>query len=337
MYKDFKRYKTRDFTGSEITNYCRYSDDLLIYGVFAVGNIPYFVFEFHTVAYNSDDLKSEYINGWKIADIKISEDKPYNINIAFDNGKKLEFSCKAIYLSLEKYKNKSYRNVYIEWLEYLKKVAYAESAEYFMGEENIELSEGYSLNVKLYTDSNEHAIKAELNICELTRNEEHIYSYRCTYNHPCFCKGFIYHSNGHRYLPFQLDLYGISYLDVDSKEVYNYIPEGYSHDIDIYCGESFIITDIHYDPRSNLIAYGGCYWAGPYEVMVGDFSDPMNYNPHLVSVNSIVDPDGEEGYDFDFSRFENDRLIVANEKREFSVDISVIFEKIREADREENN
>lgn len=331
MYNDFKRYKTRDFTGSEITNYCRYSDSLLIYGDFAVGDIPYFVFEFHNVAYSSDDLKSEYINGWKIADVKISEEKPYNVSIAFDNGKRLEFSCNTFFLFLEKYKDKSYRNVYPEWSEYLKTVVYIENAKYFSGEENIELLEGYSLNVKSYMDSDEHAIKAHLEVCELTRNGEHVYSYRCTYNHTCPCKGFIYHSNCHRYLPFQLDLYGISYLDVDSGEVYNYIPEGYSHDIDgYYCGESFIITDIHYDPQSNLIAYGGCYWAGLYDVMVGDFSDPLNYNPHLVSVSSIFDPDHEEGYEFDFSRFENNKLIVTNEKSELSVDLPVIFEKIKE-------
>ena len=64
----------------------------------------------------------------------------------------------------------------------------------------------------------------------------------------------------------------ISYLDLDTLEVYNYIPEGYQHDCEILLGESFIITDIHYDRESGLIAYGGCYWAGPPNVMVGDFS-----------------------------------------------------------------
>ncbi|MBQ2802274.1 MAG: hypothetical protein IJF07_00030 [Lachnospiraceae bacterium] len=33
----------------------------------------------------------------------------------------------------------------------------------------------------------------------------------------------------------------------------------YDNDYESVCGESFIITDIHYDPVTNLIAYGGCF------------------------------------------------------------------------------
>ena len=63
--------------------------------------------------------------------------------------------------------------------------------------------------------------------------------------------------------------------DLDTMEVYNYIPKGEEHDYDAPYGESFIITDIHYDPATNLVAYGGCYWACPYDVIVLDFRDPM--------------------------------------------------------------
>lgn len=231
----------------------------------------------------------------------------------FDNGITLEFLCKWIYRNLEMYKGKSYKNVYPEWEKYLDKIAYVESTEYFREEEDIELPEGYSLNVKSYTDMDKHAIKARLDCAELTRNGEHVYSYRCTYNHPRACKGLVYHRNGHKYLPFQVDLYGISYLDLDNGEVYNYIPEGYPHDIDAYCGESFIITNIHYDPQSNLIAYGGCYWAGPCDIMVGDFSEPLNYDPHLISVNEIIDPENDECYELDFVRFEENYLVVKDD------------------------
>lgn len=225
---------------------------------------------------------------------------------------------------------KSYKNVYPEWEKRLGEYYYVESAEYFTDEEDTELQDGYSLNVKSYIDMDEHAIKAELDVCTLTKNGEHIFSYRCTYSHPRACKGLVYHSNGHKYLPFQIDLYGISYLDLDSGEVYNYIPEGYPHDIKQYCGESFIITDIHYDPRSNLIAYGGCYWAGPYDIMAGDFSEPMNYDPHLISVSEIFDPEHDNGFEFDFVRFEDGKLIVKNdENREFSVDLAEIKEQIK--------
>lgn len=184
--------------------------------------------------------------------------------------------------------------------------------------------------MKSYADRDKNACSAELDVCELTKNGEHVFSFKCTYNHACVYKGLVYHSNCHKYLPFQVDLYGISYLDLDSGEVYNYIPEGYPHDIDAYCGESFIITAIHYDHPSNLIAYGGCYWAGPSEVMVGDFSEPLNYDPHLISICEIIDSENDECNDLDFVRFEDGKLIVKNyENREFSLDLAEVKAKIK--------
>ena len=124
----------------------------------------------------------------------------------------------------------------------------------------------------------------------------------------------IHHSNGHRYYPFHISLYGISYLDIDTLEVFHYIPRGYDNDYGAPNGESFIITDIHYDPQSDLIAYGGCYWAGTSDVMVGVFRDPMQFDPHLCSVHEILDPEYEELDDVDFDKWDDGLLVKADGK-----------------------
>lgn len=89
------------------------------------------------------------------------------------------------------------------------------------------------------------------------------------------------------------------------------------------------MTDIHYDPSSDIVAYGGCYWGGPYDVMAGDLSDPLNYDPHLVSINSIIDPEYDEGWDVDFVCFEDGKLTVKTDSgKEFSINIEELKERI---------
>ena len=89
--------------------------------------------------------------------------------------------------------------------------------------------------------------------------------------------------------------------------------------------------EIHYDPQTNLAAYSGCYWAGSDDVMVGDLSDPLNFDPHLVSVDDILTPSGEPDYeDIFFVRFENGKLVVSCDglsEREVSCD--VLMDKIK--------
>lgn len=327
---DVDFFNSLDFSGSVISVFHDVGNDVWFRGEFALGDIPYFSFTFKNCEQKSGEFNKEKIEGSRITRFEITDGGLYGISVSFDCGITLGFTCKWIYRSLEMYKDKSYKNVYSRWAEYLDKVSYVESAEYFREEEDIELEDGYSLNVKSYADMDERAVKASLDVFELTRNGEHVFKYCCTYNHPCTCKGLVRHRNGHTYLPFQVDLYGLSYLELDSGKVYNYIPEGYAHDIDSYCGESFIVTDIHYDPQTDIIAYGGCYWGGPYDIMAGDFSDPLNYDPHLVSICSIIDPEYDEGWDVDFVRFEEGKLVVKTDTGiEFSLDIGEIREKLK--------
>lgn len=158
--------------------------------------------------------------------------------------------------------------------------------------------------------------------CRLKKKEKAIYEYISYYDHAkAFCD-FIYHKNGHRYYPFHEQLYGISYLDIDTLEVFHYVPQGYDNDYGAVCGESFIVTDIHYDKETDLISYGGCYWGSTCDVMAGDFSQPLNFDPRLVSVHEIIDPEYEECDDINFAVWENGILRVAVDYEGKQVEIS---------------
>lgn len=75
-------------------------------------------------------------------------------------------------------------------------------------------------------------------------------------------------------------------------------------------GESFIVTKVLYDPATDLVAYEGCYWAGPSDVMVGKLDDPLNFDPHLISINKMIDPESDECYEIDFGSWEADGITV---------------------------
>lgn len=229
----------------------------------------------------------------------------------------------------------SYKNVYGTdcYKKYIEKYMYLFDDKYITDTEVYRLSEGFSLREYIYDDNVKKCV-----LTETVKNSDKyttkvVYEYKQFYDHTCSVGMIIRHSNGHRYFPFHVDLYGISYLDVDTLEVYNYIPEGYEHPEDYMCGESFIITDIHYDSESNLIAYGGCYWAGPSEVMVGDFSNPLDFNPHLVRLYHIFDIyEDEEIYldDVDFIEWKNGRLYVKCCYENFTKEESISIEELKD-------
>ena len=97
---------------------------------------------------------------------------------------------------------------------------------------------------------------------------------------------------------------------MDTLEVFNYVPRGHDNSYGAPNGESFIVTKVLYDPASDLVAYEGCYWAGPSEVMVGKLDDPLNFDPHLISINKILDPENDECYDIDFAGWDGDGITV---------------------------
>lgn len=303
---------------------------------------PYFTFaaDLFPKEFNGcEKIVGAEILSWDIS--VIESDERYSVKLAYIFGGErgeIDFPAKNLSFNLLKYRGMSYRNMYDEWIKELEKNAYVECDKYFTEEETHELEDGFTLNIKSYADIEEkspqyNVMRASLQRCELFRNGEPFYRWANTdSSNPHTFFDFVYHSNGHRYFPFHVELYGISYLDLDSGEVYHYIPEGYQHPAEWTFGESFIVTGVYYDKETDLIAYEGCYWGGPSDVMAGDFSEPLNYDPHLVSVHEIIDPDYEELDDIDFARFENGELVVkCDRKTEKSVSCTCLFEKIKTA------
>lgn len=221
-----------------------------------------------------------------------------------------------------------YKNIYDtpEYKKWAEKSSYAEAEQYLNEEKEIPLPDGYSLFYRNYMDRDDYRIRARFGRYEFRKDGKCLYEYTSIYDLVPFEK-FIEHSNGHRYYPFHVDLYGISFIDVDTLEVYNYIPYGEeSRTEGLPYGESFIIVDVNYDPETNLVAYEGCYWACYYDVMVGDLSDPLHFDPHLISVNEILykNQDDLNWENLDFSKWSPEGLeviIEEKEKRIFSLDL----------------
>lgn len=125
----------------------------------------------------------------------------------------------------------------------------------------------------------------------------------------------IHHANGKRYMIFRFDLYGYGVLDLESLQEIRYLPPQSFTAVREDFKETFIWTDVHYDPESNLLAVSGCFWACPYSVMVLDFSDPMTVQPveGWLDVRSIIDPNYEIYDDIDFDRWESGILYLKGE------------------------
>ncbi len=259
--------------------------------------------------------------------IAAATDKPYVRDTEYVPA---EFVCSDIVFSSREYKGMSYRNIYgtVKYSAYRESLQYLLDEAYLTGRKRFNLPENHYLEVEEYSDAEEGGF---LQKHTLRRNVETIYTFLCSDRRVRpFCE-FIYHKNGHRYYPFHIDLYGISYLDMDTLEVHNYIPEGYQHDCKYLLGESFIITEIHYDGESGLIAYGGCYWAGPPNVMVGDFSCVQNCGFPLLDIQTWMDPDYDQYDEFDFVGWSNEKLLLKCNNNTVSVGIGQLRERLASA------
>ena len=242
------------------------------------------------------------------------EGKIYDVKLVLDdNGSEigLDFTCGQFVASAAHYRGFDYTNVYgtPAYQEMEEENRYVFDEKYFREEVITELPDGFSLYERNYIHEEDHAIHARGSKCELSKDGKCIYAYDSCDNHHTPYKNLILHSNGHRYYPFHVDLYGISYIDVETLEVFNYVPRGYDNQYGAPNGESFIVTKVLYDPASDLVAYEGCYWAGPSDVMVGKLDHPLDFDPHLISISKIIDPE-DEGYDVDFLSWDSDGLTV---------------------------
>lgn len=78
------------------------------------------------------------------------------------------------------------------------------------------------------------------------------------------------HPDGHDYLICHEDYQGQTIVQLDTGKRINYLPEAANKGFG-FCWESYKIS-----PNKKYLAVNGCVWAGPYEIVIYDFSEPMN-------------------------------------------------------------
>lgn len=293
---------------------------------------PFYYFGFSGVAELSMDNKN-YQESSMIEIKIIPSGSEYHVTITasgdFGDFAMIEFSCTKIWYRFYKYKGMSYRNIYYDsqYQAVFEKMRSAYQEKNFLETEYKDLGYGYTVKADSYGTKNNAENNAEyerlfIQKCCLMYQGKIIFEYESIYRMPRVTAEIIEHQNGQKYFLFKSDLYGINVYNIEDKSVFYYIPEGLQHHYKQLCGESFIITDIHYDSETNKIAYEGCYWAGTNDVMVGDFSDPMNFSPKLVSMHEIVEPESELYDDIDFSKWQDGILyLFADRQTEKKIDV----------------
>ena len=123
----------------------------------------------------------------------------------------------------------------------------------------------------------------------------------------------IEHSNGKRYFLFRIDLYGYGVLDLQTLECFVYIPKEI---------ETFIWTNLDYNPANNILVVGGCYWAAPYGTLLLDFSEPMK-ETKWADIHAQIDNVYYTYDDIDFVRWDEDVLILCAYSDNGKIELSI--------------
>ena len=287
---------------------------------------------------NYQDAK---IVGFDIREVDSGFDICLTIDYRDDNIETLEcrqtmrFWCDDIRYDVLKYRGMSYENIYMN-LQYQafftkNQQAYGKD-ECFLETDSKDLVNGYLVQWDSYGECRraQNGVLCKhtfIQKCRLLYKQTILFEYDSIYD-MAHVSSIIKHQNGKSYFLFKTDLYGLNVYDMQSKEVFYYMPEGYQHNYNQICGESFIITTIHYDDKTNLIAYEGCYWGGPSDVMVGDFSNPMRFNPILKSIHEMIDPEYECYDNIDFNKWEDGKLhVIVDGKKDVVEPIKIRIDK----------
>ena len=244
----------------------------------------------------------------------------------------VEFHCMQIQSSLYSYDGMSYKNIY-DNMNFSEALQYTTDEKFFEDGEKTKIADDLIIVHKgycygQYNSEGKCEMMHRFGKYSILKNDMEIYSFLNIDDQVNLKEPLILHSNGRRYIAFHVDLYGLSYIDPDTLEVYNYVPEGYQHDFRSIAGESFIITDIHYDRNTDLVAYGGCWWAAPSEVYIGYLNDPLCYNPHLIRIHEWLDPEWDEIMDIDFVRWDSENLVLNCDGKEVKVPIEKILKAL---------
>lgn len=343
------RISCLDFENARIKE-CRMYNGLILRGEFrSADSSGHRFFSLHLIRLQGDlsDFENDIVCGTihKLAVNKSGTRYEVIIELTADMGgtlsrKAARFECEGINGPwLTKYEGFSYKNVFgtKEYEEYLEPYKYVFDDRYMGDISAVSLPDGYSAAITPYCHriqkDKQYMQSITMSRTSLIKNDRVIFDLERSDSNIPFDK-LIIHSSGHRYYPFKMSLYGMSFCDIDSGEIYHYIPQGYDNTYGAPHGESFIICDMHYDKASDLIAYEGCYWAHYYDVMAGDLSEVIPYSPYLVSIHKLIDPEYEVYYDIDFVRWDNDALIVNAESDQGTEELAVSISQIRNSIKE---
>ncbi|MDR3289610.1 MAG: hypothetical protein LBT22_09300 [Peptococcaceae bacterium] len=122
------------------------------------------------------------------------------------------------------------------------------SPGYLEGEKSFELSAGYSAATKNYAGKlGEYNMSVSETVMFDPSGAE-AYRFQNMDDAGEFLD-LIHHSNGHLYLLFRIDLYGYGVYDLTEKTEFFHVPKE---------PETFIWTDVHYNPGNDMLVVGGC-------------------------------------------------------------------------------
>lgn len=187
--------------------------------------------------------------------------------------------------------NAAYEENYLSGLKELDKFFIEKN---YKEEKKICLSDNLSAIARHYYASSEnvrHISGADVVFFE---NGTEIYKYRCYDDSAVFYK-LIHHSNGKDYILFRRDLYGHSVLELKTLRDFHYYPACH---LKKEGDETFIWCDPVYNPKNNLMAVFGCYWACPYDLVLLDFSNPFTpaENQVCISFKKDIEDILDKGY-----------------------------------------
>lgn len=106
------------------------------------------------------------------------------------------------------------------------------------------------------------------------------------------------HPNGHSYLICGEDYQGQTIIELDTGKRKNYLP------LDAHNGFGFCWAEHYPSPDKKRLAVIGCYWACPYELIIYDFSDPMNLPYKELSIQDA--PDNFDWVDNETAKIEHE-------------------------------
>jgi hypothetical protein len=108
-------------------------------------------------------------------------------------------------------------------------------------------------------------------------------------------------ADGHSYFIFRADLYGYGVYDMTAKKEFRCMPKE---------TETFIWTEVAYNPQNDILLVSGCYWACPFGVILLDFKNPLR-ETKWVDVFWQLDPGFNRYDEVSFVRWaDNDDLIL---------------------------